>query len=325
MLTKLLFALVTLAIVGAITVFAKNAYDTTMAARIEPPTGPVLDVGGVKVHAHIEGLEAEDAPTLILLHGAGGNTREFTFSLTHKLADRFKLVAFDRPGHGHTDRIPDRAGNGESPQEQAALLSAAAAELGLKNYLILGHSYGGAVAMAWAVHHPEEVRGLLMLAGVSHPWKGDLKRWYQVTNSWAGRNLLIPTLSAFATQKRIIDTLEGIFTPDPVPEGYMDHIGVNLSKTKHTLHATTQQVNDLKPHIIAQAPLYNDLTIPIESVHGAADETVPLETHAEPLEARVPSNTLTVLEGVGHMPHHTDEPAVLAAIDRLAKRAGLTN
>lgn len=325
MFAKALLLLIGVAMVTAITVMAKNAYDTSFAKAAEPPTGPILNIDGVRVHAHTEGLTDPDAPTLILLHGAGGNTREFTFSLTGKLADRFRIVAFDRPGHGHTDRIPDRAGNGESPQEQAALLNAAAQTLGLKNYLILGHSYGGAVAMAWAVNHPEEVRGVLMLAAVSHPWEGGLKRWYQITNSWPGRNVLLPTLSAFATKRRIVDTLEGIFEPDPVPDGYMDHIGINLSKTKDTLQATTQQVNDLKPHVIALAPGYPDLTIPIESVHGTADVTVPLETHATPLDARVPTNTLTVLENVGHMPHHVDEPTVIAAIDRLAKRAGLTN
>jgi len=320
MLIKALIGLVCLIVLAAGAVTGKNNYDASRAAKLEPPTGPILDVNDVKVHAHIEG----SGPTIILLHGAGGNTREFTFSLADELSDRFQVVALDRPGHGHTERLPDRAQLGETPQEQAALLAEVAKELSLKDYLILGHSYGGAVAMAWALNHPEQVRGLLMLSAVSHPWEGELSEWYQNTNTWIGRNLLIPTLSAFATQSRIIGTLEGIFTPDPVPQGYMEHIGVRLSKTKRTLQATTQQVNHLKPAVIEMAMQYGDLTIPIESIHGDADETVPLEVHALPLDRQAPENNLTVLKGAGHMPHHADEDAVIEAIDRLAKRAGLT-
>lgn len=321
MLTKLLVFGLGLGVILALIVAGKNAYDMARATKLEPPTGRILDVNGVKVHAHIEG----SGPTLILIHGAGGNTREFTFSLVEKLTDRFQIVAFDRPGHGHSERLPDREFLGETVQEQAALLNAAAMQLGLSDYLVLGHSFGGAVTMAWALNHPGEIRGAVMLAAVSNPWEGDLAQWYQTTNSWIGRNLLLPTLSAFATQARIIDTLEGIFTPDPVPAGYMDHIGIRLSKTKRILQATTQQVNNLKPSVTAMAPRYASLALPIESIHGSADVTVPLATHALPLQQQMPSNNLTIIEGAGHMPHHVDEPAVLAAIERVAKRAGLTN
>jgi pimeloyl-ACP methyl ester carboxylesterase len=58
-------------------------------------------------------------------------------------------------------------------------------------------------------------------------------------------------------------------------------------------------------------------------VHGNKDVTVPIGTHAEPLNRQLPNNELTVLDGVGHMPHHTNTDAVVAAIDRVAVRAGL--
>lgn len=311
--------LVLLTLVFAVFVYAKNTWDSSFARAQSPPTGPLLKVDGVDVHAHIEG----EGPTLIMLHGAGGNTRDFTYSLTKKLSDRYKIVAFDRPGHGHTGRIEDREKLGETPQEQADLLSKAADQLGLKDYLILGHSFGGAVTMAWAVEHPEQVRGLIMVAGVSNPWQGDLAQWYQTTNTWFGRNILIPTLSALATPARVNDTTNGIFEPDPVPEGYLDHVGVGLSKSKRTLQATTQQVNNLKPSVIELEPSYSALKLPIEIVHGTADVTVPLDTHGRPLSQQASGAVLDILEGVGHMPHHAQEDRVIAAIDRAANRAGL--
>ena len=99
-------------------------------------------------------------PDLVLIHGAGGNLREFTFDLAGQLTDRYRVIAFDRPGHGWTDRLPGYGGlgstKGESPMEQAALLQKAAAKLGVQRPIVVGHSYGGAVALAWGLSQPED-------------------------------------------------------------------------------------------------------------------------------------------------------------------------
>lgn len=284
-----------------------------------PPTGPVIAVDNVQVHAHIQG----SGPDLVLLHGAGGNTRDFTFSMVEKLSDRYRVIAFDRPGHGYTGRIPDREFLGETPQEQADLLAAAARELGVKDPILLGHSFGGAVALSWVLDHPDLAKGLVMVAAVSNPWEGGLAQWYQTTNSWFGRTILLPVLSAAASDARIARTIEEIFEPDAPPRGYMDHIGVGLSKSVTTLRATTQQVNGLKPQVIKMQTRYDEIGIPVEIVHGTADETVPIDVHSRPLSGQVDGANLVELPGVGHMPHHVEEQVIIDAIDRAAKRAGL--
>ena len=63
--------------------------------------------------------------------------------------------------------------------------------------------------------------------------------------------------------------------------------------------------------------------MPIELIHGDADTTVPPHIHAQVFAAEVPSANLQMLPGVGHMPHHADPEATVAAIDRAASRAGL--
>jgi pimeloyl-ACP methyl ester carboxylesterase len=82
-------------------------------------------------------------------------------------------------------------------------------------------------------------------------------------------------------------------------------------------------VNTLRPHIVRMAERYPALDLPVEIVHGTEDEIVPLAIHSAPLAERVPGANLVILEGVGHMPHHADPEAVVAAIDRAAARAGL--
>jgi pimeloyl-ACP methyl ester carboxylesterase len=55
-------------------------------------------------------------------------------------------------------------------------------------------------------------------------------------------------------------------------------------------------------------------------VHGDADTTVGLDIHSKPLEERLPHANLTVLPGIGHMPHHVREGEVVAAVKRAWQR-----
>lgn len=280
------------------------------------PTGEILVVDGTRVHAQVEG----EGPVVILIHGASGNLRDFTFDLAPRLSSRYRVIAFDRPGLGLSDPLPGWAAG---PQAQAALLDAAAAQLGVRHAVIVGHSYGGAVAMAWALERPGRVAAVVSLAGAVEPWEGGLDPWYRVAASWLGGVTVVPLVSAFAGPRQVRQTVAEIFAPDPVPGGYIEHVATELSLRPAALRASARQVNTLKLHLIEMAGRYPSLGIPIEIVHGSADTTVGLEIHSRRLAQRVPGARLTVLEGVGHMPHHADPAAVVAAIDRAAARAGL--
>ncbi|TDT77635.1 pimeloyl-ACP methyl ester carboxylesterase [Litoreibacter halocynthiae] len=319
MLKLALIALV-LGVAGCGIALDKRIKARTAKALVEhPPTGQILDVNGTPVHVHIEGK----GPDVILIHGAGGNWQDFTFSLIPKLKGEFRLIAIDRPAHGHTGRIANRKGDVESLNEQADLIHATARLLGAEKPLILGQSYGGAVALAYALRHPDDSAGLLIVSGVSNPWNGDLDIWYRLTDSWFGRNVLIPMTSAFANDQKANETLEAIFAPDPAPEGYLEHMGYGLAIRPSQLKTNAMMVNTLLPQIKEQSRHYGDLKLPVEIIHGTADTIVGHDIHALPLSKQLPDARLTTLEGVGHMPHHADEPSTIAALRRLAKRAGL--
>ena len=90
-----------------------------------------------------------------------------------------------------------------------------------------------------------------------------------------------------------------------------------------SLAANAAQINALREQRIEIEPLYAGLTLPIELIHGDADTIVPLKIHSGPLSRLLPDAVLTILPGLGHMPHHAALPEVLAAINRAATRAGL--
>lgn len=309
---------------AAVAVDRRASAREAQATAAYPPEGRLITVGGRQVHAVTRGT----GPDLILIHGASGNLRDFTLGFMDHLTDRYRVTAFDRPGLGHTDRVSDTharpfARHGESPADQATLLAAAAEQLGLVRPILLGHSYGASVAMAWALDRPDSVAGVVNVAGATMPWPGGLGLLYQVNGTGLGGALVPPVLAALTPEPYVDRVIEEIFTPDPIPEGYATAVGAALTIRRETLRANARQVNSLYPHVVAMSARYPGLALPVEIVHGDADTIVPLSIHSEPLSRLLPDARLTVLSGIGHMPHHAAPEAVIAAIDRLAARAAL--
>jgi len=271
------------------------------------------------VHSLVIG--SADAPyDILLIHGASGNVRDFEFGLTQALAPHARVIAFDRPGLGHT---PPRHAKGETPRQQAEMLDAAAEQLGVRRAVVVGHSYGGAVAMAWALHHPERVAAVVSLAGATMPWKGPLGPWYHIASSDIGGATVVPLVAALAPRRVAERTIDVIFAPQTPPAGYAERIGLDLILRPQQLRSNAKQVNGLKPHVQAMSEVYHQLRVPVEIVHGDQDTIVPLNTHSRPMAALIPGARLTVLPGIGHMPQHADRDATVDAILRAAQRAGL--
>jgi pimeloyl-ACP methyl ester carboxylesterase len=176
--------------------------------------------------------------------------------------------------------------------------------------------------MAWAVGGPDTA-ALVVVSGATMPWEGGLGPWYTIPASRAGAATLVPLVSALAPYDRAAGLMTTIFAPDPVPAGYAAHIGVPLVLRRRPLRTNARQVNGLKPHVTAMAAVYPRLTLPVEIVHGSLDRIVPPQIHALPLADLLSGASLDLIDGAGHMPHHTHADRVIAAIDRARLRAGL--
>nr|WP_319213152.1 alpha/beta hydrolase [Streptomyces sp. ME02-8801-2C] len=99
-----------------------------------------------------------DAPALLLVHGWGGDGREWSFH-AENLADRFRVVVPDLRGHGRSE-VP---GTGNSPREMADDLAALVEVLDRGPVVAVGHSMGGQVVNLLAVRRPDLVRSVVAL------------------------------------------------------------------------------------------------------------------------------------------------------------------
>lgn len=308
-LTRLaLSVLLVLVILAGATLWRASSREKLAEAAF-PPTGAFVTVNGRRIHYEMQG----QGPDLVMIHGASGSLRDFTFALRDRLTDRYRVTVIDRPGLGHSDPLDD-----PSLRAQAQAISAAVAQLGVTNPIVLGQSYGGSVALAWALEGGP--RALVLVGSPSLPWPGTLDPWYRVNSTVLGRAVAIPLASAFVPDAYVRSAITAVFAPDPVPPGYDDWLGTPLTLRRTTLATNTAQVNALRAELVTMQPRYPTLTLPVELVHGTADTIVPLDIHSQPLSQILPNVTLTVIDGAGHMPHHSHADVVIAAIDRAALR-----
>jgi pimeloyl-ACP methyl ester carboxylesterase len=303
--TSLVIAALTLA---GVTHWRASAREAAAEAA-HPPTGEFVIVDGLRLHYEMAG----SGPDLVLIHGASGSLRDLTYALRDRLTDRYRVTVVDRPGLGHSDPLDE-----VSLRAQARHIKAGLARLGVTDPVVLGQSYGGAVALAWALEGGP--RALVLVGSPSLPWPGTLDPWYRLTSTALGRALAIPLASAFVPQSYVRSATAGVFAPSPVPPGYEDHLGLPLILRRDVLAANTAQVNALRAELVEMEPRYPGLALPVELVHGSVDSIVPLDIHSGPLSGRLPNARLTVIDGAGHMPHHSHSDAVIAAIDRAALR-----
>ncbi|MEO1000512.1 MAG: alpha/beta hydrolase [Pseudomonadota bacterium] len=296
---------------GAV-VAACAAREATMPdpEALYPPEGDFVTVEGTRLHYLRQGA----GPPLILIHGASGNLRDWSFGIMGEMAKTHDVIAFDRPGHGYSERP---ATSGAEIAGQALLMRGAAAALGVERAVLAGHSFGGAVALAWAADAPESVAGLLLVSAAAQPWEGGPGLLYSLAAGRVTGPVVATALPRLAAGSLVDGALERVFAPEAMPEGYGEHVGTGLALRPRTVRWNAEDIVALKPQLARLAPRYPTLGVRAEIVHGTADRVVPLAVHGEPLSAALPNARLTSLPGAGHMPHHTRPAAVLEALARL--------
>lgn len=275
-----------------------------------PAIGEIVELDGQRLHLVDQG--PVDAPALILVHGASSNLKDFSSSLLPALAQRFRVLAFDRPGYGYSER---GSGAWPDPAQLADLMLRVAEQRGVQQPVVLGHSWGGSVVMAALVHHPERIRGGISLAGVAGHWAGSVGWTYDLGALPLIGPLFAHTLVLPAGLAVLPGAVAEVLAPNPVPEGYVERIGARLALRPSSFLYNVQDMRMLNEYMQSLSPLYRQIERPLMVIHGDADELVPFWNHGERLEPVISDLQVRMLEGQGHAPHHSATAEVLGHID----------
>jgi pimeloyl-ACP methyl ester carboxylesterase len=256
---------------------------------------------------------------VVYVHGAKGSVYDCLLSIGPRLAERYTVVAFDRPGSGFS---PRSATGENSLHKQAAVLQAATAALGLERPVLVGHSLGAAVALAWALEAPHGVSAVVALAGYVLPLGGP-PPWIHSVLRWPALVAVTGGLARSRLGRPLVDAaLRRVFAPGRPPAEYA-RLAPALALEPRNLAGDNADRTSAEAGLRELERCYRALAVPLVIVVGEDDRMVPPSVSWR-LRALVPSAELIVVPGAGHLPQFTHPDSVLAAVDRAAELGGAT-
>ena len=291
-----------------------NAAIARRAERRHPPEGRFITVDGVRLHYTDRGA----GNPVVLVHGNAVSGHDYdTSGIAETLARTNRVIIFDRPGFGHSDRPRWRVWGAE---QQAELLHKALASLQVQRPVVVGHSWGTLVALALALNHPADTAGLVLLSGyyfptlrldaplvapVATPILGDVLR-YTVSPvlGW----LLMPAF------KRTL------FAPARVPARFKAEYSAAMALRPSQVRATAEDGALMVPSAQRLSWRYGEIAMPVAIMAGHGDKIVS-NRQAERLHEAIPGSSLRIIEDVGHMLHHIASRAVTAAVTEVSQEA----
>lgn len=291
-----------------------------MIERRFPPRGRFIVADGLRQHVVEIGSNAiAGAPPIILLHGAGCNLEDLR-ALGERLAVGHRVILVDRPGQGWS------AGRGRatcSPAAQAAILREMMDQLGIRRAVIVGHSWGGTHAAAFALDYPDRAAALVLLAPPTHPHLRRLTGLYGILSLPAAGGLFAHTFALPLSALALPAGVRGAFMPQKPPPHYLERSAAWLLLRPHCFVANARDVAGLQSFLAGQAERYPALRTPAVVINGDRDAVVPALRHATAFCAALPTAKLVLLPDVGHMPHHAEPRRIVDEIEELmASRVG---
>ena len=287
-------------------------YKTRQAERRNPPLGEFIDVDGVRLHYVARG----EGPPLVLLHGNGSMVEDFEASgFIDLAATRFRVIAFDRPGFGHSTRPRGRRWD---PESQADLLFRALQKLDVDRPIVVGHSWGALAAAAMALQHPMYVRSLVLVSGYYYPTARLDALLAGVPALPVLGDLLRHTVSPLLGRLLWPGLVRRMFAPMQVPVRFR-RFPMWMALRPSQLRASAAESALMMPAAFALKRRYRELVMPVMIVAGDSDRFV--ETaHSRRLHSELPQSELRLVRGAGHMVHQVAPRQVLAAVESIASR-----
>jgi pimeloyl-ACP methyl ester carboxylesterase len=297
--------------VGALAALALvNRYFAKKAVHDNPPAGRFLDLNGVRIHY----VERGSGEPLVLLHGNGSMIQDFESSgLIDLAAKSYRVIVFDRPGFGHSDRPRNVVW---TPDSQAELFKEALARLRISNAIILGHSWGASIAVALALKYPGLVRGLVLASGYYYPTLRPDVVALAVPALPVFGDILSHTLSPLLSRAAWPLMLVKIFGPHAVPKKF-GAFPKEMALRPSQIRASAAESAMMIPDAFKFRRQYTDLKMPVVIIAGDQDGLIDIDTQSARLHSDISQSRFHRLPGHGHMIQQTATDQVMSAISEV--------
>ncbi|MCR0982375.1 alpha/beta fold hydrolase [Roseomonas populi] len=282
------------------------------AERRHPPGGTFIEVDGVRLHYSDRGT----GTPVVLIHGNMVTGDDYnTSGLAELLLKSHRVIIFDRPGFGYSERPRGRVW---AAAEQAELLHGALRQLGIERPIVVGHSWGAIVALALADRHPADTAGLVLLSGYYF--------WTLRPDVWMVSLGAVPVLGDILryTVSPIFGWLtmplvkRALFSPARITRRFAGEFSPAMALRPSQIRATAADGALMIPSVLDLRHRYPMLSMPVTIIAGDGDKVV-FKRSAERLHRSIKGSNLRVVKGAGHMLHHLEPRLVAGAVEAIAK------
>lgn len=291
------------AVVGALGTSALwNDHAAHEAEHRHPPRGRFLRVRDVRLHVLDSDPWVRHPAPVVLLHGNGACVEDWQASgLYDRLRAERRVIAFDRPGFGHSNRPGHTRW---TPEAQADLIVQTFDGLGIDRAIVVGHSWGAMVAAALAIRHPGRVAKAVLASGYYFPTaRQEVMLFSSMAMPLIG-NVMRQTVSPLLARMTAPRVIKTIFAPRPVDPRFTAGFPLELCFRPSQLRALAEDTDMMVPAARRLARDYAGIAVPVEIVTGDADRICDPARQSLALAKVVPDQRLTVVEGGGHMVHY---------------------
>ena len=268
------------------------------AIRSALPRDRIVEVGGQSVHVEQRGR----GEPVLLLHGFGCSSWSWR-RLLPELGRRYRAIAPDLNGFGWTERPRDAASY--TLEGQGAMVLGLLERLGLRRCHLVGHSYGGGLALWLAARQPSRFASLTLVAGVPPEYSDDQRQpWarYRSVN-WLLVHFLVLSRVAVRRALRACYCDSELATPATVDEYRRRLLVEGVEDAYHGLLAPCG--------VPADSVELERIDVPALAIWGDSDRLIPLE-QARTYLRRLPRLRSVVLERCGHAPMEERPEEVLS-------------
>lgn len=306
-----------LAIIGIVAVaFGFTTWKAKAIEAAHPNIGQLVDIGGFRMNClHVPQPQGADLPPIVFIHGASGNFRDQETAFRKALDGRAEMLFVDRPGHGYSERGGPENG---FPDGQATAIARLMEKCGIERALIAGHSFGGAIAASFALHHPEKTAGLLFLAPATHPWDGGVDWYYAIAAKPFVGWLFTQIFTLPAGLLLMGKATQAVFHPNPRPEKYLEEGAPALVLRPASFRSNAVDCVNLNGYLRRMAPCYPKITAPTIIITGDSDAIVAEELHSVGLARDIAGSELVWIRHLGHKPDYLATDVAIAAVEKLA-------
>jgi pimeloyl-ACP methyl ester carboxylesterase len=287
------------------------------AERDNPPAGRFVEVEGVRLHY----VDKGQGPAVVLLHGNAVLLQDFVASgLIDRLAGRYRVIAFDRPGFGYSARPRGRLW---TAQAQAAVIQKVLVQISVQRPIVVGHSWGTLAALGMATGGAAQVSGLVLVSGYYYPGaRADALLAAPAALPIVG-DVMRYTVSPLTGRLLLERSVKAMFSPAPVPDDFFSVISREMLLRPVQIRAEAEDAALMIPAAAHFSGLYADLRMPVSIFAGANDKVVDPESHSARLHRAIPHSTLAMAPGAGHMVHYSLPAEIVHAIDLMSAEEGV--